>query len=96
LAKVFIKPTDGLEDTGEVDPDHVVPLLVGEILAGRGADDPGVGQNDVEATEFGDTFGECRLEGGAVADVGLRGDDPRSSASTWRTVSARSSDVASE
>ena len=65
----------GSEDTGEVDVDHVVPHLVGQLLDRREAGDAGVGQDDVQPAELRDALVDGRRERGGVPDVGLARDD---------------------
>ena len=53
----------GLPDAGEVDGDHVVPLLVGELVGGRQREDAGVGDEDVDLAELGDALRAPRRRG---------------------------------
>ena len=42
-------------DAGEIDAEHVLPLLAGELLQGTVAADPGVRNGDIEFAELCDT-----------------------------------------
>ena len=42
----------GLPHAGQVDPDHLVPLLVGQLPERRLGPDPGVGDEDVDLPEL--------------------------------------------
>ena len=67
------RDVDGVVHTGEVDVDHVLP---GIRIGHRG--DPGIGDHDVQPTEFGDALSQCGLQPGPVADIGLSGHNSRS------------------
>ena len=84
----------GLPDPGEVDLDHGVPFGAGEFPRRFGrAEDPGVGDRDVEASEGGDRVGDG-VEEVLVADVDVeRRPHGGGGASTRRTVSFRSAAV---
>lgn len=67
----------GLPDTGEVDVDHRVPVLLAELVQGLAAvADPGVGDNDIQPAQLLDPATDRGVQGVEVADVDLRGDDP--------------------
>ena len=64
----------GVEHPGEVDADHVGPGLVAHLLGAGIAGDPGVGADDVEATELGDALVDGGAQRGTVTHVDLCGD----------------------
>ena len=83
---------DGVHHTEQIDVggiDEVRRVGVTE----RHRQDPGVGHDDVEATEVADAGFESVAQFGTLPHVGLAGDDARSSSLTARSVSARSSGV---
>ena len=66
-----------MPDTGQVDPDHVVPHLLAELFALTGeAEDAGVAADDVQPAQFGDAVVDSLLDGAEIANVGLGGDNP--------------------
>jgi len=66
---------DGVEDAREVDRDDVVPDLGCDLVPRCNDADARVGHHDVELAESRDALVYRCLEGVAVADVDLRGDD---------------------
>ena len=61
-----------LPDAGQVDPDHLVPLLVGEFPERGLSPDAGVGDQDVDPAELGDPSRDGGIEVPLVADVIVR------------------------
>jgi hypothetical protein len=57
--------------TAQVHPDHVVPLLVGEVEQHPVARHPGVVDHDVELAEALDRRGEHGVRGGPLPHVAL-------------------------
>jgi hypothetical protein len=60
-----------LPDAGEVDADHLLPLVLGELPERRRGPDAGVGDQDVELPELGDALGDRRVELLLGPDIGL-------------------------
>ncbi len=67
---------DGVEYTGQVDVDDVLPGLFREAHKRSRRRDACIRGDDIEAAEFGDTLRHGALESGTVADVSLDRDDP--------------------
>src|SRR5690349_10239048 len=67
----------GFPDSGEVDTDHVVPVMLGGLVQRLAAvANAGVGDDDVQPAQLLDTVVHGFLEGVEVTDVDLGGDDP--------------------
>jgi hypothetical protein len=65
----------GVPDTGEVDIDHIAPLVFGHLVGPPEVSDRSVRDHDVEPAELGDTQLERLLDGVEVTHVSLHGDD---------------------
>ena len=64
-----------LPDPREVDGDHVIPLLIGELVGGGEREDAGVGDQDVDAAETRDALRHRSIQIGLLAHVTDDGDD---------------------
>src|SRR5271165_7287179 len=62
-----------LPDAGQVDADHLLPLVVGELPERGLGPDAGVGDEDVDLPELRDAAGNRLVELPLVAYVGLDG-----------------------
>ena len=74
--KVWNNGFDGLPDSGEVDVDHVAPIVFAGLVEGLAAvADAGVGADDVQPPQLLDAAVDRRLEGVVVTHIDLGGHD---------------------